>query len=130
MKPPKNSEAKKQAARALDVEISFLEGVLRRDPNYVEALQILGDLYTRRGRAKDGLRVDLKLSRLRPADPLVFYNLACSQSLAGQLDAALESLRKALALGYNDWKFLSEDPDLENLRRDPRFARWIQQHKK
>ena len=64
--------------RDLDIEIQFLEGVVRRDRRYVEALQLLGDDYTRRGRFKDGLQVDRRLARLCPEDPLVHYNLACS----------------------------------------------------
>ena len=36
--------------RDLDTKIGFIEGLVRRDPNYVEALQILGDHYTQRGR--------------------------------------------------------------------------------
>ena len=50
----------------LDLEIGFLEGLVRRNPTYVEALQILGDNYTRRGRYTEGLKVDERLSRLRP----------------------------------------------------------------
>src|SRR5262245_27729437 len=82
--PKKSSVRKKltrQQERDLDVEIGFLEGVVRRDSRYLEALQILGDDYTRRGRYRDGLKVDEKLAELRPGDSLVLYNLACSYSL-------------------------------------------------
>ena len=52
--PKKSFSARKkltrQEQRDLDVEISFLEGIVRRDSDYVEALQILGDAYTRRFR--------------------------------------------------------------------------------
>ena len=125
MKVPQTPERKNAEQQALDVEIAFLEGIIRRDADYIEALQSLGDLYTKRGRIEDGLRVDLKLAELRPADPLVFYNLACSYSLANQIDPAFDALRKAMKFGYTDWKFLSEDSDLENLRKDPRFPTWI-----
>jgi len=33
----------RKEVRELDVKITFMEGVVRRDPRYVEALQILGD---------------------------------------------------------------------------------------
>ncbi|SVC52913.1 uncharacterized protein METZ01_LOCUS305767, partial [marine metagenome] len=65
----------------MDVEISFLEGLAKRDPQYVEALQLLGDDYTKRGRFPEGLAIDEHLSRLLPEDSMVFYNLACSFSL-------------------------------------------------
>ena len=63
--------------RDLDIEINFIEGVVQRDPHFVEALQILGDDYTRRGKFDEGLRIDEQLSRLRPRDPMALYNLAC-----------------------------------------------------
>ena len=45
----KDKPLARKEARELDVKISFLEGLVRRDPQYVEALQILGDHYTQRG---------------------------------------------------------------------------------
>jgi len=107
--------------RELDIKIGFMEGVVRRDPGYVEALQILGDDYTRRGRYVAGLKVDEQLSQLRPGDPLVQYNLACSYSLTGNFNQAIAALEKALALGYRDFKWLAQDPDLNELRLHPLY---------
>jgi tetratricopeptide (TPR) repeat protein len=124
--PEKSQSRKKSKAkdpRELDVEISFLEGLVRRDPAYVEALQILGDDYTQRGRIEEGLRVDQQLSQLVPQNPLVFYNLACSLSLAGKLDEAAQAVEAALDLGYRDFKWLARDPDLKALRKHPHYAR-------
>ena len=113
----------RREARELDVKISFLEGLLRRDPEYVEALQVLGDHYTQRGDFLHSLKVDRQLSRLQPRNPLVFYNLACSHSLAGDLDEAVTALEKALGLGYRDFKWLARDPDLSRLREHPSYRR-------
>jgi tetratricopeptide (TPR) repeat protein len=107
----------------LDVEIGFLEGLVRRDPAYVEALQILGDNYTRRGRYTEGLKVDERLSRLRPDDSIVYYNLACSYSLTSQIELAAEALAAAIDLGYRDFKAMDKDPDLENLRQCAEYKR-------
>jgi tetratricopeptide (TPR) repeat protein len=111
----------RQQQRELDVKIGFMEGVVKRDPGYVEALQILGDDYTRRGKYADGLKVDRQLSRLRPEDPLVQYNLACSYSLIGNFNLAIAALERALNLGYRDFKWLAQDPDLCDLRRHPLY---------
>jgi predicted Zn-dependent protease len=124
--PQKSSSRKKltrKELRDLDVRIEFMEGLVRRDPNYVEALQLLGDHFTQRGKCEDGLRVDEQLSRLEPANPLVFYNLACSYSLLGEVDRAATALDKALLLGYRDFKWLAKDPDLRTLRKHPLFRR-------
>jgi tetratricopeptide (TPR) repeat protein len=109
----------RRESRDLDVKISFLEGIVGRDPGYVEALQILGDHYTQRGEFEYSLKVDKRLSRLQPRNPLVFYNLACSYSLNKELDRAATALEKALVLGYNDFKWLAKDPDLRPLRKHP-----------
>ena len=124
--PVKNNGRKsitRQQQRDLDVKIKFMEGVVRRDPEYVDALQLLGDHYTQRGRFTEGLTVDEKLSQLEPGNPLVFYNLACSYSLTEQYERAVEALEKALALGYRDFKWMSKDPDLRNVRKHSLYRR-------
>lgn len=125
--PVKSSARKKkptrQETRALDLQIKFMEGIVRRDPDYVDALQLLGDHYTQRGKYAQSLRVDERLSRLQPHDPLVYYNLACSYSLNRQFDFAVTALEKALTLGYRDLNWLAKDPDLRQLRKQPLFRR-------
>jgi tetratricopeptide (TPR) repeat protein len=111
----------RKEVRDLDVKISFMEGIVRREPKYVEALQILGDHYTQRGHFNRGLKVDQQLSRLEPRNPLVYYNLACSYSLVGKFGLATTALEKALALGYRDFKWLARDPDLRRLRKHPSY---------
>jgi len=123
---PDKSSAKgkrltRKEIRELDVKITFMEGLVRRDPRYVEAFQILGDHYTQRGRYDNSLEVDKKLSRLELRNPLVFYNLACSYTLNREFDAAATALGKALSLGYRDFKWLARDPDLRQLRKHPSY---------
>jgi Flp pilus assembly protein TadD len=116
--PPKRSiKLTRDQERDLDIEIGFMEGVVRRAPEVIEALQILGDDYTRRGRYAEGLKLDEQLARLRPGDALVHYNLACSYSLTEQFAAAAAALHRALDLGYRDFKWLTKDPDLATFRK-------------
>ena len=105
--------------RDLDTRIAFMEGLVRRDPDYVDALQLLGDHYTQRGRYTEGLKTDERLARLEPHNALVFYNLACSYSLTDQFDRAALALEQALNLGYCDFNWLAKDPDLKKLRAQP-----------
>ncbi len=121
-KNPSRRRLTRKQQRDIDIEIGFLEGVLRRDPGYVEALEILGDDYTKRGRHEEGLAIDQKLVALKPTDPGVLFNLACSLSLLKRLDEAAEALRKSIQLGYRDFDWLMQDPDLRKLRADERFA--------
>src|SRR2546426_377948 len=114
-KKPRSKLTRKEQ-RDLDVEIGFLEGVVQRDPKYVEALQVLGDNYTRRGKFSDGMQIDERLSRLLPNDPTVLYNLACSYALTKRVEQAASTLARALDQGHSDFKWLLKDPDLQNLR--------------
>ena len=122
--PEKSSPKKKPSRinqRELDTKIEFMAGLVRRDPDYVDALQLLGDHYTQRGLFNEGLQVDERLARLEPQNPLVFYNLACSYSLTEQFNRAALALDKALELGYRDFNWLVKDPDLKKLRAQPAY---------
>src|SRR5947208_11039195 len=72
----------------LDFEIDFFGGILERSPDYVDALRILGNNLTLKGRYAEGLVVDRKLVKLRPRDPLAHYNLACRYALLKRADLA------------------------------------------
>lgn len=106
-------------------EIRFYEGIIARSPYFIEALSALGDLYTRNRLYHRGLEIDERLYLLRPRDPIVLYNLACSYSLLNEKDKALRSIKQAINCGYDDFEFLESDSDLYNLRSDPRFVRFF-----
>jgi Flp pilus assembly protein TadD len=125
-KPSKTSPGAHQAqasvsAQQTDFELEFFVSILHHMPDYVDVLRVVGNLLTLKGRFAEGLVVDKRLVQLRRHDPLSHYNLACSYALLDRLDQAIECLRKALEIGYRDFRYIREDHDLENLRRDPRF---------
>ena len=112
--------------RDIDIEIDFMEGIIQRDAGYLAAWKALSECYSRRSRFDDGLRADEILARLEPNDPAVLYNLACSYSLAKNLDKAVSTLSRAITNGFTDFKWLLRDPDLVNLRKDPIFKKiWV-----
>jgi len=102
-------------------EIAFYEGILKKKPDFFEALAALGDLYTKYGMYKEGLSIDERLAKIRSDDPTVLYNLACSYSLLNNIPKAFKTIKLAIKYGYDDFPFLEEDGDLSNLRNDSRF---------
>jgi len=116
---------KGKQSEQLDFEIAFYEKLLKEKPDFAEALIPLGDAYTKRGYFEKGLEVDKKLTRLKPEDPIVWYNLTCSLSLLNRTEEALDAMKKALSLGYNDIEYLLSDSDLINLRKEPFFKELI-----
>lgn len=112
-------------SRDIAFEIQFFEAVLKHDPAYADVIEILGGLYTRTGRVADGLRMDRKFVRLRPENATAHYNLACSLALTKRRADALRSLRKAIALGYRDFTWMREDPDLDCLKHLAAFRKLL-----
>ncbi len=108
-------------AKNLEFDIVFFEGVLRHVPEFAEAIEILGGLYTKAGRIDDGLRMDRKLVKLKPENPTAHYNLGCSFALKARMTDAIRSLRRAVELGYDDITWMKSDPDLKALQDHPAF---------
>ncbi|MCX7704184.1 MAG: hypothetical protein N2234_08855 [Planctomycetota bacterium] len=102
-------------------KIETYEAHLKNHPDSIEVLMELGNLYTAAGRYEDGLKIDLRLVKLLPDDPVVYYNLACSYSLLNRTTEALEILFHAINLGFSDIELLLKDEDLKNLRATPEF---------
>lgn len=114
----------------LDFEITFFENLLKKNPKFIDALIALGETYTKRGLYKKAFKIDNKLVKLKPNDPVVLYNLACDYSLLKESNLCLRALEKALKLGWRDFKFMEEDKDLEYIRKDKRFRELINKYKK
>lgn len=100
-----------------DFELSFFEDLHKRMPKDVRVVSVLAHLYTETGQVDQGLRMDRKLARMTPEDPTVHYNLACSLSLKNRKKEALESIKTAIAFGYDDFVWMCHDPDLVNLHQ-------------
>jgi len=114
----------------IDFEISFYENTLKESPDFIEAMMALADLYTKKGLLREGLNLDERLSRLRPDDPMIFYNLACSYALLNNPYAALNAAKKAIELGYDDFDYLYNDPDMANLLADKQFCEYLKEAQK
>jgi len=110
------SNKSQKIVKRKNFEIKFYEKLLQQCPDFVDLLISLGDIYTSQGFYLEGLAVDKKLTQLLPNDPTVYYNLACSLSLIGQVEEALKKLKKSVLLGYDEFSFMSKDPDLKNVR--------------
>lgn len=111
-----------------DFQVRFLESALTSNPGDFNILSELANIYTHVGRYEDGLRIDRKLTEMRPENPLAHYNLSCSLSLLDRIDEALHELEASFKLGYLEFDHVLGDPDLENLREDTRFGRLLQRY--
>lgn len=110
-----------QEREQLTFEAEFCLAVLKKRPYQFETLQAAANSLTALGYYQDGLLYDKRLEEMRPNDALIVYNLACSLSLVGRVEDALEKLEAAITLGYRDKEQIKSDPDLENVRAHARF---------
>ena len=69
-------------------------------------------------KAKDDLTKALAIDTHNPA---TYYNTAALYSLQNESSQALDYLEKALVLGFKDYDLLRSDPDLKNIRKNPKF---------
>ena len=56
-----------------------------------------------------------------PENGSLLYNLACYEALDGDLDAALEHLKSAIAVDEELRELAQSDADFDSIRADPRF---------
>jgi tetratricopeptide (TPR) repeat protein len=125
-----STAARHQEQNQLDFELEFFGRILERHSDFVDVLRVQGNNLTLKGRYAEGLQIDKRLVGLRPGDALAHYNLACSYALLKRPEQALKTLRRAVELGYRDFRYMREDRDLDSIRHDPRFRQLIREFDK
>ena len=65
----------------------------------------------------------------RPGEGDVLYDLACTRSLAGDLDESAAFLRRSIEAGFQTWGTMETDPDLRALRESGRFAEVLKEYR-
>jgi hypothetical protein len=58
---------------------------------------------------------------LQPSNPVAYYNIACSESLLGNLDEALSYLNQSIDKGYRNLSHMKSDEDFDNIRQTDGF---------
>ena len=94
---------------------------LSLNPDESRALVLGAGAHCRLGNPTRGMDLVRQAVALDPDDSGVLYNVACIYALAGQPEAALTCLAKAIQNGFGHWEWLEHDSDLASLRDDPRF---------
>ena len=108
-----------------DEAIREFERVLQIDTSNATALENLENAKRSKGTVQEReerFAQARKEVEARPDDPRAAYNLGRLFASYGKKEQALEWLAKALELGFDDVKFLKDDPALVPLKDDPRFT--------
>ena len=116
-----------EAAKYARLAVKRAEEALRLHPesskpaqNGAVALAFLGE----RERAKEWLALALEID---PDDNLAHYNAACTYSLLGEIDQAIDLLETCLQQVGSDFKlWFKNDSDLDPIRNHPRYQKLLE----
>jgi superkiller protein 3 len=109
--------------------IAAFEQALRLDPTNAT---VQGNLATARKNQATLQERERRIAEARqqveahPQDPQAAYTLARVYAALDRKEEAFEWLGKALQLGFDDLRFLREDPALAGLKTDPRFTKLLE----
>ncbi|MCB9931940.1 MAG: hypothetical protein H6841_00800 [Planctomycetes bacterium] len=111
---------------AINFELQLYELGRTLYPQSRRVLDGLVTTYAAAGRHEEALQVSLKLLALEPDNSRYHYNYACGLCCLGRREEALAALQHAIAIGFNDFEYLTGDPDLTPLRDCPEFREFQQ----
>ena len=111
----------KAAERFRDREMKVLEQQLELVPEDVRARILLAGDYAYVGKEEDAVRHVQMAVTLRPNDPMVLYNAACTYGVLGRKTETLETLQQAKEKGYGNSDWIRNDPDLACVKDTPEF---------
>jgi adenylate cyclase len=111
--------AEAEASRRRGIRIA--EAKLKLNPDDARALYMGANGLVALGEKQQGLEWARQALAMDPDEPMVLYNVACIQSLAGQTEEALGSLEKAVRNGLTQKGWVVHDSNLDPLRSHPRY---------
>ncbi len=99
---------------------------LDANPSNAFAWNRLGTSQVQQKKYADAVKSLARGIEIGGGTPVDFYNLACAHALAGQPDAALDNVERAIGAGLKKRTQYESDPDLASLRELPRFKSMMQ----
>ena len=109
------------AERARRRGVELVENRLGRNPEDVRALYMGANGLVALGENEKGLEWARQALAMDPNEPMVLYNVACIQSLAGKIEEAIDSIERSVENGLTQKSWLEHDSNLDPLRNHPRF---------
>jgi adenylate cyclase len=102
--------------------LELLPNYLLQNPDDARARMYYALALVINGQRDDALVEGTKALELSADDPMMLYNCACLYARLGEVARAVETLRQAIAGGYENFGWMKHDPDLDPLRSEPDFV--------
>jgi len=104
--------------RALD----FYPRYLALHPDDARAHMYHALAFSRVHRFEEAKAKAAKALELSPDDAVMMYNASCFYSQIGEKVLAVQTLKKAIEAGYENYEWIKRDPDFESIRQEPGYT--------
>ncbi len=115
-----------EAQRSRRRGIQLAEARLKLNPDDARALYMGANGLVALGECEQGLEWARQALDLDTGDPMLLYNVACIQALAGRVEDALDCLERSVANGLMEKRWLEHDSNLDPVRSHPRYKNLLQ----
>jgi serine/threonine protein kinase/Flp pilus assembly protein TadD len=105
--------------------VAVLRQQLELVPEDVRARVLLSSGLAEVGDVDESIRHVQTAVALRPNDPNILYNAACTYGVMARKAEALAMLKKAIAAGWGNPNWAARDADLDCLHDDPEFRKLV-----
>ena len=106
----------KRFAEDRQYQLLFFEKLASKCGDDLPTLLRLSELYLGSGKTGEALHVAVRATILYPDSPGLHYVLACAFAISNQPQFALDHLKLAIELGYDDMHHIEKDQYLQPLR--------------
>lgn len=101
--------------------------ILQKHKDHGFAHYRLGYALHANGQLDDAIEQHKKAAKYKPFAPVATYNLACALALKGEKEMALDTLRKAVDVGFSQADYMLGDSDLVSIRDEQRFVDLVEE---
>jgi len=109
----------------LDKAIAQYQKAISFQPDFPEALYHLAKVHIKRNEYIKALSLYQEVITLLPDNPSVYYNVACIYAKQNKPEESVAWLKKAVEKGFNDWKHIKTDSDLDNIRSSSYYKEFV-----
>jgi non-specific serine/threonine protein kinase len=95
-------------------------------PEDARALYLGAGALIETGDVKRSLEWVARALAIDPEETSILYNVACTYSILGEKEQALDCLEKAVRNGFGHKEWIENDPDFTSLHNHPRFRALLQ----